>query len=141
MTDTLRPLLTLAFDRGPAHQANARIQAAREKVEASGAAQARSYELVVPPEATLAWLAQEVLPRLVYHLDSLGLRPPAVPGLFVSLFVGDEVFFVHGGDLLQFASRALGLTFDEMERRWGTGELRGPVTSGPPLALPGPEQP
>ncbi|MGI5863923.1 MAG: STAUR_1299 family protein [Myxococcales bacterium] len=141
MNEDLRSLLDLAFDRAPAQEANARIQATRERVEANGAATVRSYELVVPPDATLAWLEQEVLPRLIYHLDSLGMRPPTVPGLFVSLFFGDEIFFVHGNDLLMFASRELGLSFDEMERRWGTGELRDPVQRGPPLALPGPEQP
>jgi len=141
MDSHITALLRHAFARAPAREANTRIQEVRDSLGA--AAQVRSYELMVPPDAPLQWLADEVLPRLVYHLESLGVRPPAAPGVFLSLFVGDELLFLHARDVFAFASSSLGLSPDEMLTRWGTGERRTAIDDTeepkPVLALPGPE--
>ena len=144
MDEQLRPLFDLAFDSGPATEANARIQAARQAVDPT-AAKVRNYEVVVPGDAGLAWLETTLLPRLVYHLESLGARPPQAAGVFVAFFLGEELRLVHARDLFAFASAALGLDAEEMLRRWGTGESRTalrdpPAAGGPPLALPGPQR-
>ena len=136
MESTLQPLFDRAFLRAKAQEANQTIQRARE-VEGEPA---RSFEMVVAPEAGLEWLQAKLLPRLVYHLESLGVRPPAYPGVFLSLFLGDELFCVHTRDAMAFAQEALHLTADEMYARWGTGELRHAIRpdEDPPrtLALP-----
>jgi GNAT superfamily N-acetyltransferase len=74
----LAPLLEKAFDRAPAAEANAAIGRAR----AGLGEQVRSFEVVVAPDAGREWLGQKLLPRLVYHLESLGVRPPSYPGIF-----------------------------------------------------------
>jgi len=138
----LDPLLAHAFERAPAAEANAAITRVREK----RGERVRSFELVVPPDAGLAWLERELVPRFVYHAESLGIRPPKYPGIFFSLFVGAELLFLDAAEVMAFAAERLGLTHDQMYARWGTGELRGPVnvlegTTGekkPVLALPMP---
>lgn len=130
MATPLDPLFSKAFARAAASEANFAIQAARE----SAGDQARSFEMVLPEGADLGWLERELLPRLVYHLESLGIRPPGYPGVFLSLFVGPDLFFVSAAEVMAFAGEALGLTADQMYARWGTGELRTAVR--PVLALP-----
>jgi hypothetical protein len=145
MDPKLTPLFEKAFDRAPALRANERIQAAREALAAQP--KVRSYEVVVPPEPTLEWLRTTVLPRMVYHLESLGLRPPQAPGVFVTFFMGEELVLVHGRDLFAFAEQALGMTSAQMLERWGTGERRTPIRGDEEprtplrLPLPGPEKP
>ncbi|HEY3449671.1 MAG TPA: STAUR_1299 family protein [Myxococcales bacterium] len=132
------PLLQKAFDRAPAREANAAIERTRQQL----GDQVRSFEAVVAPDAGKEWLGTALLPRMVYHLESLGIRPPKFGGIFASLFVGEELHFVHMKDLMEFACAQLGLTADEMYQRWGTGEARHAVDQpakkreGPPLALP-----
>lgn len=135
MAMNVQNLLARAFARAPAHEANAGIQRAREEVGEN----ARSYEVVAAPDCGEEWLKTELLPRLVYHLESLGIRPPGYAGLFLSLFVGDELYFVHAQDAMAFAGAALSLTADEMYALWGTHELREPVRPAedqPMLGLP-----
>lgn len=130
MSTPYDPLFSRAFARAPAAQANSAIQSARE----SQGDQARSFEMVLPEGADLRWLERELLPRLVYHLESLGIRPPVYPGVFLSLFAGEDLLFIAVRELMAFSSEALGLTADQMYERWGTGERRTPVR--PVLALP-----
>lgn len=124
MDESLRPLLDAAFLRGPALEANAKVRQAREEF---GGESARGYEVVVPPDGSAGWFCESVLPRLVYHMESLGSRPPQAAGFFLSLFVGEEVVFVRARDAFRFAAEVTGLTSDQMLARWGTQELRGPV--------------
>jgi hypothetical protein len=137
MDSTLRPLLDHAFSHGPAVNANAAMQAAREQA-AIGGSPGRCYELMVPPDASLGWLEAAVLPRLVYHLESLGAHLPQAAGVVVALFVGDELYLMHAHELLRFAEQAFGITSETMVDRWGTGEQRTAAREpeGPPLALP-----
>ncbi len=142
MDSKLAQLFSLAFDRGPAREANARIQAARDQLASQS--KVRSYELLAPAEPTMEWLTETVLPRLVYHLESLGVLPPEAPGIFLSLFVGEELLLIHARDLFAFASLELGLTAQQMLDKWGTHELRVPIRPEPtreaPLALPSGEE-
>lgn len=137
MDDRLQKLLDLAFRIEPAAGANGAIDEVR-RAEADGGQPVRSYELVLAPDATFDAFAEKVLPRLVYHLESLKARAPAFNGAVVSVFVGDRLLFVRAADFLPAAAGLLGTTVDELYRRHGTGELRTAAStpSGSPLALP-----
>ncbi|MBI5543658.1 MAG: hypothetical protein HY901_07225 [Deltaproteobacteria bacterium] len=124
MKPILQDLLDKAFSRSPAREANDAIHRIRES-EGIGV---RSFELVAPSDAGIAWLEKDVLPRLVYHLESLGIRPPSYKGVFVSLFQGEELFFIRTLDFMAIAGAALHLSADQMYARWGTGELRRPMS-------------
>lgn len=119
----LDPLFERAFACAAVTEANAAIAHAREQQ----GERSRSFEVVVPPDAGFAWLAAEVLPRFVYHAESLGIRPPKYPGIFFTFFVGQELVFVAAAEVMARAAEKLQLTHDEMYRRWGTGEARGPI--------------
>lgn len=145
MDATLQPLLARAFHRAAAPNANAAIDEARKR---AGVEEPFSYEVLVPEGATLAELAAKILPRLVYHLDSRGARAPAFEGVFLSLFIGGELVFVHVRDAMPLLAEAVQLSLEELVERYGTGELRRalkpgeapPATRtepGPPLMLPG----
>jgi len=143
----LSRLLDLAYRTVPAAQANQAISEAREEAAASGAAAsrpprdgagglplARSYELVIDPEGQWDRFAGEALPRLVYHLESVGARPPFCKGIVVAAFVGDQLHFLRAGEMIERIAELSGTSVDELFRRHGTGESRTAV-SGPPLAL------
>src|SRR5712671_4867084 len=141
MDDRLARLLELAYRTAPAAEANRAISEAREEAAAAGASAARppralegslplgrSYEMVIDPEVSWERFAAEALPRLVYHLESVGARPPSCKGMVVAAFVGDRLHFLRAGELT-------GVPVDELFRRHGTGEARTAVSS-PPLPLP-----
>lgn len=143
MDPSLQPLLEKAFHRAPAREANAAITRARELAEHE---EPFSYELIVDAAQSLAELAQKVVPKLVYHLESRGAHPPRFEGVFLSLFVGDELYFVHTRDAMPLFAKVLELDFDQMVQRFGTGELRRAIRLGEehqpqrdeaPLLLPG----
>lgn len=118
--ELFQPLLDLAFERASALDANARIEDVRERL--GGEAPARSYEVVLPERSSLEWLSGSLMPRLIYFLESLGAHPPEAPGIFLSVFAGQELYFLRVRDVFAFASEALQLTPDQMLQRWGTGE-------------------
>jgi hypothetical protein len=104
---------------------------------------------VMVDEPSLAELAAKVLPKLVYHLESRGAHLPGCEGVFLSIFAGETLYFVHARDALPLLSQAVNLTFEELVERYGTGELRRALrpgetppeprqTLGPPPMLPGP---
>jgi hypothetical protein len=144
----LSRLLDIAYRTVPAAQANQAISQEREEAAASGAATARpprdaasgvrlgkSYELVIDPEGSWERFASGALPRLVYHLESVGARPPGFKGMVVAVFVGDELHFLRAGELIGRAAELTGTSVEELFRRHGTGEFRTAVR-GPPPALP-----
>ena len=148
MDDRLSRLLELAYRTVPAAEANRAISEAREEAAAAGAAAsrplraqggslplARSYELVIDSEAPWDRFASEVLPRLVYHLESVGAHPPSCKGVVVAAFVGDRLHFLRAGEMIARAAELSGIPVAELFRRHGTGESRTAAT-GPPLALP-----
>jgi hypothetical protein len=148
MHPSLGPLLDRAFHRAPAREANSAIEAGRTL---SGVEQPHSYEVLVDPEGTLQQLAEKVVPRLVYHLESRGSHPPGCDGVVLSLFVGETLYFVHAREAITLLAEALGLSMEELSTRFGTGELRRALRPGEtppvprssnaaPLMLPGKPQ-
>lgn len=93
---------------------------------------ARSYELSV---STWEAFEKEALPRLVYHLESLGAHLPACGGVVVAAFDGDTLRFVLARDLIERSCRALGVSPATLVERHGTGESR--TAKAAPLLLPG----
>jgi len=137
LDDRLQKLLDLAFRIEPAAGANSAIDDVRRS-ESQGGQPVRSYELVLSADATFDAFADKVLPRLVYHLESLKARPPAFEGTVVSVFLADRLLFVRAADFLPAVAGLLATTVDDLYRRHGTGELRtaAPTEPGAPLALP-----
>jgi hypothetical protein len=146
--DKLRKLLSAGFRTVLARDANSEIAKARTEAAEEGAspsrpsrgseggmALSRSYEMVLDPRATFASFAADLLPRLVYHLESIGARPPACKGVLVAIFDGEDLHFVQAGDLVARAADLSSVPVEELFRRHGTGESRT-AQSGPPLALP-----
>lgn len=147
--ERISQLLNLAYRTVPAAQANDAIAQARHEAAEAGAAQARplrgddapaalsrSYELVVNPETDWRDFSENALPRLVYHLESVGAHPPSCKGMVVAVFVGDRLHFLRTGDLIQRAAELMGISVEDLFRRHGTGESRT-ARRDPPLALPG----
>jgi len=140
MEDRIRELLQDAFRQVPAQEANRAI--ARARREAAGSApddeegpQARSYEIILE---SFAAFARDLVPKLVYHLESIGAHLPECRGVVIAAFAGDRLHFVHAGDFVGRACRMLGVTPDDLVRRHGTGERRTAVGSEG-LLLPGPK--
>jgi hypothetical protein len=146
--DRLSRLLELAYRTVPAAEANRAISEEREEAAAAGAAAsrppraqegslplARSYELVLDPAAPWDRFASEVLPRLVYHLESVGAHPPSCKGVVIAAFAGDRLHFLRAGEMIARSAELSGISVAELFRRHGTGESRTAV-KGPPLALP-----
>jgi hypothetical protein len=147
--DRIRSLLDLAYRTVAAAEANTAIAQARQESAEAGAPHARplrsdedpvplsrSYELVLDPGSSWQDFAATALPRLVYHLESLGARPPLYKGIVIAAFVGDRLHFLRAADLLGFAADQMAIPLDELFRRHGTGESRT-AQREPPLALPG----
>jgi len=146
--DKLRSLLSCAFRTVDARDANSEIAKARAEAASEGASPSRrsrgeeesaplsrSYEMVLEPQATFSSFAAETLPRLVYHLESIGARPPACKGVLVAIFEGEELHFVRAGELVSRAAALSSVPVEELFRRHGTGESHT-AQRGPPLPLP-----
>jgi hypothetical protein len=111
-------LLRLAFDRAPALEANqaiARIRA-EQGDELSGAT---SYELVLPADNVRSFLLDYTLPRLVDYLESSGAKLPHCGGVFLSVFSGDTLHFLHAREVVELLSRWSGLSMAELKTRYG----------------------
>ena len=126
--ERISQLLDLGYRTVPAAEANEAIAQARHEAAESGAAHARplrsddappalsrSYELILDPDSDWEDFAENALPRLVYHLESVGAR---------------------AGDVVRRAAELTGISDEELFRRHGTGESRT-AQREPPLALPG----
>lgn len=140
MGDRLRELLEPAFRDVPAREANLAIARARRERAGSDpddeeAPALRSYEMVLT-----GWdaFARELLPKLVYHLESLGAHLPECRGVIVSAFLGDRLYFIEAGELVERACSMLGLTAAQLVELHGTGERRTALRDEP-LLLPGPK--
>jgi len=140
MEAKLRELLQDSFAESPAREAN--IAIARVRRERAGGdpddqdgPALRAYELVL---TGFEAFARDLLPKLVYHLESIGAHLPACKGVMIAAFVGDRLHFVDAQAFVSRASRMLGISADELVRRHGTGERRTAVQSGP-LLLPEPK--
>lgn len=117
MEEAIQALLSRAFHRTRAAEASQAIADVREREGSHGIAV--SYECVIPPEGAVEHLVTRVLPRLVYFLECRGAHLPRCGGVFLSLFVGADLYFVRAADALEELSRMSGLSPEEMVRRYG----------------------
>ena len=161
MDDRLDHILALAWRIVPAAEANEAIEIARRM---SGAAvqpmrgaildadneitdpgmqsaadspAARAYEIALGPEATFDSFVKQQLPKLVYHLESLGAHLPQARGVLLAVFAEGKLHFLEVGEVIGEVCRLLGTTPQELTRRHGTGELRTAIRA-PMAALPPP---
>ena len=77
------------------------------------------------------------MPKLVYHLESIGAHLPACRGVIISAFRGDRLYFLDAKDFVARACSLLGVTAQQLVDLYGTGEERTPPQKEP-LLLPGP---
>jgi hypothetical protein len=137
MEQKLRELIEPAFREVPALEANLEIARARRE-QAGGdpddddAPAVRSYELVL---TTWENFVREQLPKLVYHLESVGAHLPECRGVMLSVFVDDRLCFIDAQPAVARICRMLGVTADQLSERYGLGEKRTAVRD--PLLLAG----
>jgi hypothetical protein len=129
MSPLLQQLEALAFDRASPGDANQAIEAARVAC-GSQLAPALSYELALPALGPDEFLTHRALPKLVYFLDCRGAKLPHAPGVFVSLFTAQGLWFFDAGALVQALATARGLTLAELVRRYGEGGVGDPPLLG-----------
>ncbi len=106
--------LRLAFAQAPAAEANAAITRTREEQ-----GDLRSYELVLPAENIRAFLLERALPKLVDYLESVGAKLPGCGGVFLSVFAGDALYFIHARDAMTLLAEWSGQSLLELKRRYG----------------------
>ena len=134
MDEKIGELLQDAFDEAAARDANLAIaRARRPEGDDEGAPALRSYEIIL---TAFGAFVTDLLPKLVYHLESVGAHLPECRGVLIAAFVGDRLYFVHAKAFVARACAMLGVSADELVRRHGTGERRTAARSGP-LLLPG----
>ncbi len=139
MDERLKELLAPAFREVPAREANQAIARARREQAGSDpddedAPALRSYEIVLT-----SWDAfvRDQVPKLVYHLESVGAHLPECRGVMISAFVGDRLHFLEAGALVSRVCAMLGVTPAQLVERHGLGERR--TAAREPLLLPGPK--
>lgn len=142
MEPRLAELLQDAFGTAPARDANAAIARARREraggdPDDDGGPAFRAYEAVL---TTFDAFAGSLLPRLVYHLESIGAHLPECRGVVVAAFAGDTLHFIDAKALIARACAMLEVSPAELVQKHGTGERRAAAASQP-LLLPGPREP
>jgi hypothetical protein len=120
MDERLAQLLGPAYLQLPAREANEAI--GRERIR--DGRQLRSYELVL---TTFDAFARDLLPKLVYHLESIGSHLPECRGVLVAAFLGEQLYFLEARALVGSACQLLGTTPESLVALHGTGELRTAV--------------
>ena len=126
MEEKLKELLEPAFREVPAREANLAIARARRE-RAGGdpddddAPALRSYELVLTGWETFV---RDQVPKLVYHLESIGSFLPECRGVMISAFLGDRLFFMDAKDLVARLCRMQRLTPQQLSELYGLGERR-----------------
>jgi len=138
----LAELLQDEFGTAPALEANAAIarsrrQAAGGDPDDEGAPVFRAYEAVL---TSFDAFVSGLLPRLVYHLESIGAHLPECRGVIVAAFAGETLHFVAAKALIARACAMLHVSPAELVHQHGTGERRTAIASEP-LLLPGPSEP
>jgi len=123
MDERLQNLLEAAYRQVPAQEANEAI--ARERVREGEARPQRSYEMVL---TSFDAFARELLPKLVYHLESIGAHLPECAGVTVAAFAGERLYFLEARSLVASACALLGVTPETLVALHGTGESRTAIT-------------
>src|SRR5437763_13653358 len=138
MEERFRELLEPAFRDVPAREANLAIaRARREKAggdpDDDDAPAHRSYEMVL---TTWEAFVSDLLPKLVYHLESVRAHLPECRGVIISAFLGERLYFIEASLFVRRICRMLGVTPEQLVSRHGTGErrtaLRDPLLLAPP---------
>ncbi len=112
----LDAVLARASSSVDAHLANAAIFAERAAQEALHG-RAVVFEALAGPVRDLAWLTEDVLPRLTYHLRAKKLRAPRAPGAFVALFVDVRLYFFDARALYEVVSELSGWSNADLTER------------------------
>jgi hypothetical protein len=120
MDPRLLQLLGPALLDVPAQDANEAIARERE-ARANGDQPLRSYELVL---STFEAFARDQLPKLVYHLESIGSHLPHCRGVLIAAFLGERLYFLDASALIAGACELLGVTPEALVVLHGTGESR-----------------
>jgi hypothetical protein len=124
MDPRLLQLLGPAYLQVPAQIANEVI--ARERLRSGDDSRPlRSYELVL---TTFEAFARDLLPKLVYHLESIGARPPQAGGVLIAAFLGDQLYILEAQAFIASACELLELTPEALVVLYGTGESRTAIT-------------
>jgi hypothetical protein len=124
MDPRLLQLLGPAYLQVPAREANEAI--AQERLRSGDDSRPlRSYELVL---STFESFARDSLPKLVYHLESIGAHLPECGGVLVSAFLGEQLYFLHAQALIASACELLQVTPEALVILHGTGERRTAIT-------------
>jgi len=138
--EKVEELLRDAFSEAAARDANSAIARARRQraggnPDEDDAPALRSYEIIL---TAFEPFARELLPKLVYHLESIGAHLPDCRGVMIAAFADERLYFVDARAFIARACRMLGVSSEELVRRHGSGERR---TAAPaePLLLPGPK--
>ena len=113
----VKGLLDSAFRQGPAIEANTLIEETRQLI-GTKQGHALNYEVsLIDPEkgpdspAGRGWvyLDQVVAPRLALFLKAKRLSVADCAPAFISLFWGDQIYFIHAADFFEFIRQARGL--------------------------------
>jgi hypothetical protein len=123
MDPRLLQLLGPAYLQASARDANDAI--ARERERPGDSHPLRSYELVL---TTFEAFARDLLPKLVYHLESIGAHLPDCRGVLIAAFLGEQLYFLEAGALIASACELLQVTPEALVVLHGTGERRTAIT-------------
>src|SRR4051812_39612600 len=123
MDPRLLHLLGPAWLRVPAQEANEAI--GRERLRHGEARPLRSYELVL---STFEAFERDLLPKLVYHLESIGAHLPECAGVMIAAFFGEQLYFLEARALVASACELLQLTPEALVILHGTGESRTAIS-------------
>jgi hypothetical protein len=125
----LEALLNRAIRRVRATEANTAIAAMRAQ-EGTGNAPAISYEVVLPSSEPVNFLTDSLMPRLVYFLDCAGFKLPRCAGVFLSLFSGEDLFFIRAEDVVDELSKISGMSPAQMVEQFGEHDRQSEVKGG-----------
>ncbi len=114
----IEALLGRAIGQVHSSEANEAIAQMRQD-EGTEDRPAMSYEVVLPAENPVEYLTETLLPRLVYFLDCAGAKLPQCPGVFLSLFQGDRLFFIRAADAVDELAKITGLLPARMTELFG----------------------
>jgi hypothetical protein len=85
----------------------------------------RTYELLL---TTFEEFARDLLPKLVYHLESIGSHLPQAGGVLIAAFLGEQLYFLEAQAFIASACELLELTPEALVVLYGTGESRTAIT-------------
>ena len=82
-----------------------------------------SYEVVLEANHGFAYLATMVAPKLAYYLAQKKMSAYSCNGVFVSLWVGQELYFIDARDFFDAVREAEGLDAAGWRQRVRSWEL------------------